>query len=222
MEYLTTKQVAELQGCTIQYVRRLVQNGEMPSVETPNEKNHKKYLIPLSALTPALQRRWYQSNHQPLPAELQKGKQPPEPVQSRTLEEMSADEREQVSWWIRILDDWEVARSGAANKAESDAAYIARVEQTESVKLSYGSLRRHMLARQANDLEGLVDSRGKHRAGQSAIDDEVWQVFLSFWLDQRRFSAVKCYEYTKMYLESISGNQSLRYRYRFRCQSDHH
>jgi hypothetical protein len=203
LEYLTTKQVAELQGCTIQYIRRLVQNGTITSVETPNEKNHKKYLIPISSLDPTLQRRWYQNNHQPLPSDLKKDKQSPKPMQSRTLEEMSADEREQVSWWIRILDDWDSARSGAANKTEADAAYIKKVELEEGVKLSYGSLRRHMIARQTNNLDGLVDGRGKHRAGQSTIDDEAWQVFLSFWLDQRRFSAVKCYEYTGMYLQSI-------------------
>ncbi len=220
MEFLTTKQVAELQGCTIQYIRRLVQNGEISSVETPNEKNHKKYLIPLSALAPAIQRRWYQSNHQPLPAQLKKQRPQPEPAKSRTLEEMSAEEREQVSWWIRILDGWEVARSGAVNKAEADAAYIARVEQEEGVKLSYGSLRRHKLARQANDLDGLVDGRGKHRAGQSTIDDEAWQVFLSFWLDQRQLPAVKCYEYTGLYLQSIGKPAELPHISSFRRRID--
>lgn len=203
MEYLTTRELAELRGCSERYINRLIQEGKISARQISSEKGTKKYQIPLSSLEPSLQKRWYQAHKRTLPSELRPTATVPQQVKSRTLEEMSADEREQVSQWIRILDAWEVARSGCSNKAEADTAFIQQIEAEEGIQLSYASLRRHAIAKRDGNLEGLVDGRGKWRAGQSSIDDETWQVFLSFWLDQRRFSVAKCYEYTGMYLRSI-------------------
>lgn len=202
MHYLTVvKEYAEIQGCTEQNVRLLAQAGKLEAVESRNEKNRKKYLIPLTVLPQAQQRKWYRAHHLELPPELRRRLPDTTPADSRTLEEMTEKEREQVNWWLRILEGWDKARSGEPSKADADARYIDYVEQTEGVKLTYSSLYRHQKARLCENWDGLVDSRGKWRSGQSSIPEEAWQVFLSFWLDQRRFSAAKCYEYTRMYLQ---------------------
>lgn len=202
MQFLSTKEYAELQGCTDRTVRQRLQNGEIQAIEGTSSRGTKEYHIPLSALPPALQRKWYRAHQMELPPELRRRLPKATPADSRTLEEMSEAERQQVAWWVRILDGWEAARR-EGNKAEADARYIDMVAATEGVKLSYSSLMRHAQARAAENWDGLVDGRGKWHAGTSTIPELAWQSFLSFWLDQRRPSAARCYEYTQLYLQSI-------------------
>ena len=38
----------------------------------------------------------------------------------------------------------------------------------------------------ANDLDGLIDKRGKWKKGKSSIPDPMWQAFLYFYLDERQ------------------------------------
>ena len=59
-QMLTAKQVAEVKGCSFQYVQRIIKEGKLQAVETLNEKNRKTYLIPLEALDEELQQKWYQ------------------------------------------------------------------------------------------------------------------------------------------------------------------
>lgn len=202
MQFLSTKEYAELQGCTDRTVRQRLQNGEIQAIEGTSSCGTKEYHIPLSALPPALQRKWYRAHQMELPPELRRRLPEATPADSRTLEKMSEAERQQVAWWVRILDGWEAARR-EGNKAEADARYIDMVAATEGVKLSYSSLMRHAQARAAENWDGLVDGRGKWHAGTSTIPELAWQSFLSFWLDQRRPSAARCYEYTQLYLQSI-------------------
>ena len=150
MQFLSTKEYAELQGCTFQSAQKLIKDGKLEAIESRNEKNRKKYLIPLSALSPALQRKWYRAHQMELPPELRRRLPEATPADSRTLEEMSEAERQQVAWWVRILDGWEAARR-EGNKAEADARYIDMVAATEGVKLSYSSLMRHAQARAAEN-----------------------------------------------------------------------
>ena len=59
-QMLTAKQVAEVKGCSYQYVKRILQEGKLQAIETVNSRNRKIYQIPLEALPEELQQRWYQ------------------------------------------------------------------------------------------------------------------------------------------------------------------
>lgn len=48
MEYLTVKEVAELKGCSEQYVKKIIKDGKLSAEQTVNEKSRPKYLIPVS------------------------------------------------------------------------------------------------------------------------------------------------------------------------------
>ena len=54
----------------------------------------------------------------------------------------------------------------------------------------------------ANDLDGLIDKRGKWKKGKSSIPDPMWQAFLYFYLDERQHPLKKCYEYTKLEMQT--------------------
>lgn len=70
----------------------------------------------------------------------------------------------------------------------------ARPEQT-------GSLTRRQLNHwescfDREGLPGLIDRRGGHNKGQSAIPDLVWRTFMSYYLTENRPTALSCYEFT--------------------------
>lgn len=51
-----------------------------------------------------------------------------------------------------------------------------------------------------NDLDGLIDKRGKWKKGKSDIQPEVWDAFLYFYLQEAQHPMMKCYEYMKLLL----------------------
>lgn len=69
-QMLTAKQVAEVKGCSFQYVQRIIKEGKLPAKETLNDKNRKTYLVPLEALEEELQHKWYQMNLENPPEEI--------------------------------------------------------------------------------------------------------------------------------------------------------
>lgn len=60
--YLTVKEVAELKGCSTQYLRKAALSGSIKAKKELNDKNRPQYLIPLSALDTKLQLK-YQKSH---------------------------------------------------------------------------------------------------------------------------------------------------------------
>ena len=75
-QMLTAKQVAEVKGCSYQYVQRIIKEGKLQAQEILNDKNRKTYLVPLEALDEELQQKWYQMNLENPPEEIST----PEPV----------------------------------------------------------------------------------------------------------------------------------------------
>lgn len=59
MNYLTVKEVSDLKGCFVQYIKKLCKDGKLETKQEPNNKGRMKYLIPVSALSKDLQIRYY-------------------------------------------------------------------------------------------------------------------------------------------------------------------
>ena len=57
-QMLTAKQVAEVKGCSYQYVQRKIKEGKLQAQEILNDKNSKTYLEPLKDLDEQLQQKW--------------------------------------------------------------------------------------------------------------------------------------------------------------------
>lgn len=49
-QMLTAKQVAEVKGCSYQYVKRIIKEGKLQAQEILNDKNRKTYLVPLEKI----------------------------------------------------------------------------------------------------------------------------------------------------------------------------
>ena len=194
--YLTIKEAAELKGCSTRYLRQAALSGTVKAKKELNDKNRPQYLIPLSALDTKLQLK-YQKSHGLELSEQQKT----DGTQSKTIEELNEQQRNQINTWLLIIENWQSFRNQyKGSKAEADKAYIALVsEKYPDIKITYDILQRKYNAIRKGDKVALADGRGYTRKGASSIPATVWDAFLYYYLDEKQYPVKKCYEYTKLW-----------------------
>lgn len=201
MIYLTAKEVADIRGCSERYIKMLINSGSLQGNETTNKNNRKKYLIPLNELTDAEQLKYYKSHAIAIPEDLLPERKSERP--HKEFDEFSATQREEIAEWIRILNAWD--EYCATSKLQKVAATEKFVELQKvanpDLNISKGILYRKKKALKADDLAGLLDNRGTWKKGTSSIPEEVWQCFLSFYLDEAQHPIQACYEYTEMWIK---------------------
>lgn len=200
-QMLTAKQVAEVKGCSYQYVQRIIKEGKLQAQEILNDKNRKTYLVPLEALDEELQQKWYQMNLENPPEEIST----PEPVtDKKAVDHFSESERQEIDFWISLVEQWQQYRMkpGVTCKADVDKKFVALCGlEYPDKEISVDILYRKWKAVKENDLDGLIDKRGKWKKGTSSIDDTIWQAFLYFYLDESQHPIQKCLDYTKMWAQ---------------------
>ena len=100
------------------------------------------------------------------------------------------------------MDDWQRYRSKyPGSKAEADDRFIALCAKTDPEhEFSIDTLYRRWKSIKQNDLDGLIDKRGKWKKGKSDIQPEAWDAFLYFYLQEAQHPMMKCYEYMKLLL----------------------
>lgn len=156
------------------------------------------YQIPLSALHPEAQLRYFKEHGQPFPLVSEKSASA---KAYKPLDHFSAAEREEIRQEMETLARWQEYRRQPGRTAELDAEFVELLRQEDPGRaVSVKTLYRKKKALEENDLAGLVDGRGKARKGRSSIDETVWQAFLSFYLDLREPKAKECYEATIQYV----------------------
>ncbi|NLW78855.1 MAG: hypothetical protein GXY32_05520 [Ruminococcaceae bacterium] len=195
---LSVQEVAQLRGCQERAVRQQIIDGKLPSETTINDRNRKKYLVPLDALEPRLQARW-QKQQAPAPGQT--------PKQSRPLEQFTAAEREEIDLWIDTLERWQSCRNqpGVKSKAEVDRKFVLwfGLEHPDTA-ISEAILYRKLRAWRDGDLDGLLDKRGKWRKGQTDMPDQIWQAFLTYYLDEAQHPIARCIEYTRLWAQECA------------------
>lgn len=197
---LSSQEVAALTGKTERTVRRWAESGKIPAERVLNKFNSPEYLFNLDALEPHLQQKYFDGL---------KLTPSPEVAQTLTkeakpLDTYSIEEQEEIAFWLRLVKQWQGYRNKpGANKTEVDANFVqwCKLEYPERA-ISVDTLYRRWNAVRDNDLDGLIDKRGKWKKGKSSIPDPMWQAFLYFYLDERQHPLKKCYEYTKLEMQT--------------------
>ena len=120
-QMLTAKQVAEVKGCSFQYVQRIIKDGKLQAVETTNEKNRKTYLVPLEALDEELQHKWYQMKSENLPDGSEPQEVPEPEPEKAAVDEFTEEERKEIDFWIELVRRWQEYRKmpGVASLARA-------------------------------------------------------------------------------------------------------
>uniref|UniRef100_UPI003AB38FD1 DNA-binding domain-containing protein n=1 Tax=Neglectibacter timonensis TaxID=1776382 RepID=UPI003AB38FD1 len=194
---LSTAEVASLKGCSTQYIRRLAKTEELKGHKCMNADGSPGWMFLVEELPTSLQEKYYNQLRASLP---EKAK----PKAAKPLDTYSIDEQEEIAFWLRLVKQWQDYRNKpGANKTEVDARFVqwCKLEYPERA-ISVDTLYRRWNAMRANDLDGLIDKRGKWKKGKSSIPDPMWQAFLYFFLDERQHPLKKCYEYTKLEMQT--------------------
>ena len=199
METLTLQELAELKGCHRVRIQQLVTEGFYKSVQVKNSRGRLVHAIPLDQLTEEEQQKYYRSKGI-LNTNI-------EVQNAEKLEFMSTQEREECVFWENTINEWQSFRNkeNARNKSEVDELFITKMKlEHPELNISTSILYRKFKALKNGDLEGLIDKRGKAKKGYTKIDEHVWQVFLSFLLDQAKHPLRKCYQYTQLYIQNTA------------------
>ena len=193
---LTIKEVADIKGCTRQYIQKLVNNGTFQAVTIKNSRNQNIHAIPIEQLSEEDKKNYYKQR-----GIIQTDKTVEYVSQ---LEEMTANEREECAFWERILKEWQLIRNNPAvkSKVKADELFVTKMKlEHPEINISTDILYRKYKYLKNGNLKGLIDRRGKAKKGITKIDEWVWQVFLSFYLDQAKHPIRKCYKYTMLYTQ---------------------
>lgn len=198
---LSTAEVASLKGCSTQYIRRLAKTEKLKGRKCLNADGSPGWMFLVEELPAKLQEKYYNQ----LRANLPEASFPDEakPKAAKPLDSYTAGEQEEIAFWLRLVDRWQGYRNKpGANKAEVDERFVhlCRLEYPERA-ISVDTLYRRWNAVRKDDLDGLIDKRGKWKKGKSSITDSMWQAFLYYYLDESRHSIQKCYEYTRLWAQ---------------------
>ena len=196
METLTVVEYADIRNCTVRNIRKLISSGKIKAIETLNNKNKKMFLIPFDQLEEQEKIKVYEKRG------IIQTEQTIEDASQ--LEEMTAEERDECAFWERTLKEWQLMRNNPAvkSKVKADELFVTKMKlEHPDLNISNDILYRKYKCLKEGNLKGLIDKRGKAKKGFTKIDEWIWQVFLSFYLDQAKHPMRKCYQYTLMYAQ---------------------
>lgn len=196
METLTVVEYADIRNCTVRNIRKLISSGKIKAIETLNNKNKKMFLIPFDQLEEQEKIKVYEKRG------IIQTEQTIEDASQ--LEEMTAEERDECAFWERTLKEWQLMRNNPAvkSKVKADELFVTKMKlEHPDLNISNDILYRKYKCLKVGNLKGLIDKRGKAKKGFTKIDEWIWQVFLSFYLDQAKHPMRKCYQYTLMYAQ---------------------
>jgi len=213
MEYLTVAEMAELKGCSISYISRLIKTSKIPAEFTLNSETNKMHsLIPVSALPEDLQEKYYRKKRTEagiLPEKTDSESEEKSAFKYRSkgikkaFEEFSESERTEIKFWTDLLTQWQSERLERKNKTEFDKLFVAHQKYLNpDLEISTDILYRKYSAYKNECYVDLVDGRGGWNRGKSKLNDDsiIWQSFMSIYLEQSEPKISKCYRMVSAYI----------------------
>ncbi len=209
LDYLTVGEMADLKGCSVQYVKRICKEGKIKTELWKHPQNKQScYMIPVSALPEDLQTRYYRRKRAeagvlPEKVDSEKPLKYHSKGNKKAFEEMSETERVEIKRWTEILTQWQGERNGKSNKTEFDRIFVAHQKYLNpDLEISTDILYRKYSAYKNEFYAELADNRGGWNRGMSKLDDEsvIWQNFLSLYFSQSKPTVSWCYRTVRAYI----------------------
>lgn len=211
MTYLSTQQVAELKGCTPQYIRRLCQSGKIKARAKENAANNRtEYEVSLEDLPEKYQLRYENRQRQELglaPVPVPTKKLPKPDPRQITLQDLTGEQRGSVQRWCYILQEWQDVRESQGKrlgKCKADELYCNAVKlRYPDMDISPDILYRKFKAYKDGNLDGLIDHRGGHNKGSTAAPQYMLDAFFSFYLHDNELPISRCYALLRTWVKEF-------------------
>lgn len=198
MEEITVKEYAQLRGCTERYVIKLISENKLTAYERWGQRGNKglNYMIPLASIEPKLIAKYRRIQSRKAGGSRTKELKPVLPADK---EAMTEEEREEITFWKKILSGWDEYRPPGMNREEATGQYVSYLQETyPGQKFSARILYRKKQALKELGEAALVDRRGKHDGHRKAVPKEVFDIFEYFYLDQSQKSVQMCITLTEL------------------------
>lgn len=201
MDYISAEEYAELSGYSVRHVRRLISAGKIRAEEQfgSGGRNGLSYKILLADCEPKLVKKYNRIHGINPEKEEPKGPQ----IVPKSLEQLSAEEREEVAFWKKILAEWQEYRNGEGKKSELDEKFVLYLQAAYpnrkfSVRMLYRKLE---ICKKEGDV-AMFDKRGKHDNHKKSIPDTVWNIFLYYYLDESQKTVRECMRLTELQIKN--------------------
>jgi|LFRM01.1.fsa_nt_gb putative transposase len=185
---LTVEQAASLLGISERAVRKNAANGTYGAVEyEPGQRggaSGRVLLIPLTGLPAKAQAMYWSAKAET-------------PAVNDDLAGLTDEEREDVGNKQRILAAWRQyreANKGSGNARQIDQRFVRMWTSVYKDKLSVATLHRWDKTQREQGAKALADKRGKARAGESSIPDDLWAIYEAEYMNQNKRTHMECYK----------------------------
>lgn len=127
-----------------------------------------------------------------------------------TMDDLSEKQKQQVDYWVRIIDEWQrFILPFPKQKTEKTKDFLKIFNFNNTDQLSERTLRRKYSLYRKYGETALADDRSLKRASVSSIDEKVWSIFLSWWLDEAKPTTSHIRKLVEGYLTMKGMNEFL-------------
>ena len=204
---LTVEQAASLLGISERAVRKNATNGAYGEVtyEEGLGRGGRNLRIPLTGLPAKAQAMYWSAKAET-------------PAVNDDLAGLTDEEREDVGNKQRILAAWRQyreANKGSGNARQIDQRFVRMWTSVYKDKLSVATLHRWDKTQREQGAKALADKRGKARAGESSIPDDLWAIYEAEYMNQNKRTHMECYKLVRTSPACTTGSTRFRTNRRF-------
>lgn len=184
---LTIDEVAQLEGSNYQAIKKKVQRNKLQATKVPSTtgKGHGfEYRISYKELSEKAQARYLKEQGKAVSEPKQT---PVEKYEGKTLEDLTRKQREQVNFWIKVIEEWrQYIGHSHGKKTEKTREFIEQYnrknpKRTITERTLYAKRKIYQNYGEVALADGRADRPDK---GRTSIPEVAWSVFLQWWLDE--------------------------------------
>lgn len=200
---LTIQEVVELEGKSWNAINKNIQRGKLSAQKIEVDcRCGFEYRVSLNDLSETAKIKYYAKVNKELPP-IKKEVNISEIEERVTdLNNLSEKQRDEAFFWESIIKQWRLyLETSELSKMRATNRFISEYNMNNKDKISERTLYRKWDIYSKYGTAALADMRSNKQSNNIGIDEDVWSVFISWWLDENRPSVAFCREMVIAYFE---------------------
>lgn len=182
MTLLTIEETAKFEGVNYKTIYKRIERKKLNAIKCDVDNKKKEYRVKLDDLSEAAQKRYYASiKKEPL-----NEAEEDNPYKDMTLEDLTEEQRTTALCWQKIIEAYQTYVSDKkGKKTEATEDFVKVWNSANEIQITTRTLQRKVKLYKENGLIALADLRKQSsKKGETKIPDQVWSLFLQWWLDE--------------------------------------